>query len=144
MLVLIPEVNKDTLGIDLLEFIWKVVDVVIDTRIKIVVQLHDFFHGLCAGRGAGTIIVDLKIVKKLESVNKDPLFLVLLYLSNSYDNPYRGRILQTLSGYRSGPKLQGLMAEFWLHQTGVTCQNGFHGPQFRVTRGKTWGVMVLT
>ena len=47
----------DTQGIDLLEVVWKLVEAVIDTRIKPVVQFHDVFHRFSAGRGAGTAIM---------------------------------------------------------------------------------------
>ena len=52
MLVIIPKVNADTQVIGLLELVWKVVEVVKDTQIKSVVQLHDVLHRFYAGRGA--------------------------------------------------------------------------------------------
>ena len=45
VLVLIPKVNADTRGIGLLEVVWKVVEAVIDTWIKSLVQ----FHNECTG-----------------------------------------------------------------------------------------------
>ena len=61
VLVLIQKLKTDTWVIGLLEVVWKVVEVVIDTRIKTVVQFHNFLHGFCAGRGAETTIMDLKL-----------------------------------------------------------------------------------
>ena len=45
VLVLIPKVNADNGGIRMLEIVWKVVEAVIDTQIKAVVQFHDVLHG---------------------------------------------------------------------------------------------------
>ena len=75
--------------------------------------------------------MDLKLAQELASVDQHPLFLVLLELSKTYDNLDWGRLLQTIEGYGAGPKLQGLLAELWTRQQVVTCQNGFHGPQFQ-------------
>ena len=45
VLVLIPKANADNGGIRMLEIVWKVVEAVIDTQIKAVVQFHDVLHG---------------------------------------------------------------------------------------------------
>ena len=52
----------------MLEVVWKVMEAVIDARIKIVVQFHDVLHGFCTGRDAGTVIIELKLAHELESV----------------------------------------------------------------------------
>ena len=72
VLVLIPKVNTDTRGIGLLGVAWKVVEGVIDTRVKSAVQFHYVLHGFHAGRGAATAIMELKIAQDLESVYQDP------------------------------------------------------------------------
>ena len=81
VLFLIPKVNTDTWGIGLLEVLWKVVEAVIGTRIKSVVQFHDFLHVFCAGRGKGNAIMEFKPDQELESVDQDPSSTLLLYLS---------------------------------------------------------------
>ena len=63
MLVLILKVNADTWGIGILEVFWKVVEVVINTRIKSVVQIHDVLHRFHAGRGEWTAIMELKLAQ---------------------------------------------------------------------------------
>ena len=45
-------------------------------------------------------------------------------------------------GYGAGPKMQGILAEFWSRGEVVTFQNGFHGPQFLLTQETTQGVLV--
>ena len=62
VLVLIPKVNTDTKGIGMLEVVWKVVEAVINTRIKLVFQFHDVLHGFFAGRETRTTIMELKLV----------------------------------------------------------------------------------
>ena len=104
MLILTPKVNVNTLGIVLLEVVWKVMKAVIYTQIKTVVQLHDVLHRLFLGRDTGTAIMVIKLAQKLASVDQDPIFLVFLDLSKSYDNLDCGRLLQTLAGKRAGPK----------------------------------------
>ena len=69
VLVLIPIINMDTWGIELLEVFWKVVKAVIYTQIKTVVHLHNFLHGFCAGRGTGTAIMEIIISHELSSVD---------------------------------------------------------------------------
>ena len=59
----------------------------------------------------------------------------------AYDNLDRGQLLQTLAGYRAGPKLWRLLGNFWSHQEEFTRQNGFHGPQLRATRGTQHGLL---
>ena len=60
VMVLIPKGNADTRGISILYVVCKVVDAVIDTRIKTVVQLHNVLHRFCARMGTGTTIMELK------------------------------------------------------------------------------------
>ena len=113
MLVMIPKGNLDTRGIGLLEVVWKVAETVFDTRIKSVVQFHNVLHGFCAGRGTCTAIMELKLAQELASVDQDKIFLVFLDLRKACGNLDRGRLLKTIEGYGEGPKLQGLLAEFF-------------------------------
>ena len=69
MLVLIPKRNADTRGIRLLEVVWKVVEAVIDTRIKTVILFYNVLHGFSAGRDTGTTTMELKLAQELEIVN---------------------------------------------------------------------------
>ena len=63
VMVLIPKLNADTRKVGLQEVVWKVVEVVIHTQIISVLQFHDILHGFCAGRGAGTDIMGLKLAQ---------------------------------------------------------------------------------
>ena len=137
MLVLIPKGNADTREIRLLEVVWKVAEVVINTWIKSAAEFHDVLNGFRAGRGRGTAIMELKLDQELASVDQDPFFLVFLDPRKAYDNLDQGRLLKTIEGYGEGSKLWSLLAYFWSIQEVVTHQNGFHGLQLRATRGTT-------
>ena len=63
---------------------WKVVGAIIDTRLRESVHLYNVLHGLKKGRGTGTAILDLKLAQELASLDREPLFLVFLYLQKSY------------------------------------------------------------
>ena len=103
--VLTPKGKADTREIGMIEILWKVVESIIKTNIKTVVTFHDVLHGFRIRRGTGTAIMENNMAQDLSSIDQDPLFLVFLYLRKAYDNLYYGRILHTLEGYRSGPKM---------------------------------------
>ena len=86
---------------------------VIDTWIKTLLQFHDVLHGFHGRKGAGTAIMELKLAQELASMDQDPLFLICLNLMKAYNNPYHVRLLQMLAGYGEGPKIWGLLAEIW-------------------------------
>ena len=74
--------------------------------------------------------MEFKLDQEFESVDQDPLLLVLLDLRKVYINLDWGRLLQTIEGYGAGPKLQGLLTKFWLRQKVITYQNDFYNLQF--------------
>ena len=80
MLVLVTNINSDAQEIGLLGIIYKVVEVVIDTLVNAIFQLHYVLHGFHGGRVTGTDIVELKLLQDLASMYQDPLFLVFLDL----------------------------------------------------------------
>ena len=139
VLVLISKGTTNTQGIGLLETLWKVVEVLINTRLRVSLQLHDVLHGFRAGRGVGTAIMELKLAPELASIDQDPLFLVLLYLRKAYDTVDWERLLVTLEGYGTFPSLCGLLNTFWGRQQVVPRQNGFYRPYFPATRGTKQG-----
>ena len=55
-------------------------------------------------------IMELNMTQELADIYQEPLFLVFLYLREEYDNLDPSIILQTLMGYRAGPKMGGLLA----------------------------------
>ena len=65
ILLLIPKSTTNTRGIDLLDTLWKVVEALIDTRIRASLQMHDVLHGFRSGRGTGTTIMGIKLSQEL-------------------------------------------------------------------------------
>ena len=70
------------------------------------------------------------------------LFLVLLGLRKVYNSVERGRRIQTLEGYGTGPRLCDILVIFLVHQKVVPLQNGYHRPAFLATQGTTHGGIV--
>ena len=85
VLVLIPKGTMDTWGIGLLETFWKMIAVLIDTRLRVSLQFHDVLHGFRVIKEIGTTITELKLAKELTIMSQDSLLLVLLELRKSYD-----------------------------------------------------------
>ena len=139
ILVLIPKGTTNTRCIGLLEIPWKVVEVLIDTRLCASLQMHKVLHGFRSRRGMGTAIMELNISQELSIIDKDPLFLVFLDLRKAYDTVHWDRLLITLEGYGEGPRMCGILEIFWDYQQVVPIQNGFHGLAFPYKRGTTNG-----
>ena len=78
ILLLIPKDDTYNRGIGLLELLWKVVEVIIDTRLRASFHLHSFLHGFCIGKGIGTEILEMNLAQELASVDQDPILLSLL------------------------------------------------------------------
>ena len=70
ILALIPKVNMDTWGIGLLGFLCNVVEAIINTRLRESLRFHDVLHGLHAGKGIGTAILELNLAQELASVDQ--------------------------------------------------------------------------
>ena len=87
--------------------------------------------------------MDITMSQELVSIDQDPLLLVFLELRKVYDTLDRRFLLKTLEGYRSGPKLHGILVEFWESQWVVTRKRGYPGPQFWENRSTTQGVLEL-
>ena len=83
----------------------------------------------------GMSILELKLEQELASLEQDLIFAVFLDLSKVYDSFDRGRLLQTLGGYGSGPQLQVLLKDFFDNLEVVTWKGRFHGPLFHTSRG---------
>ena len=139
VLVLIPKGATYTIGIVLLDTLWKVVEALVDTRLRASLQMHDILHMFRARRGMRTAIIELFFPQELASIDQDTLCLVYLDLRKAYDTVDRDRLLITLEGYGAGPCLCGILETFRYWQRVVPKQNGFHGPVFHVTRGTTQG-----
>ena len=137
VLFLIPKGTNYTRFIGLIDTLWKVLEVIIDTRLRSSLQMHDVLHRFRDRRGTRTAIMELKLAQELSSIDHDPLFLVFLDLMKAYDTLDREHLLMTLEGYGAGPGRFGLLETFWSRQQVVPIHNGFHGPDLPATRGTT-------
>ena len=61
IVVLLPKGGGDYRGIGLLEVAWKVIEKILDERLKSI-PLHDALHGFRQKRGCGTGIMEAKLV----------------------------------------------------------------------------------
>ena len=136
-MVLIPKGNTDTRYIDLLETLWKVVEALIDTRLRVSLHTNGVLHRFRSGTGKETDIMELQIAHDISRIDQDPLFVVFLDLSKAYYNMDWDHFLITLEGYGAGPWICGLLETFWDCQHVVLRKNSFHGPDLPATRGTT-------
>ena len=60
-MLLIPKGTTDKRDIDLLDTLWKVVEVLVDTCLRASLQMHNTLHGLRDRIGTGTAIMELNI-----------------------------------------------------------------------------------
>ena len=96
-------------------------------------------------RSFGTLVSD-GTISVLESMGTYPSYPVyeswigVLSQGHGWLVPY-GTVQKgtNLEGYGAGPRMRGMLAELRECQEMVTRQNGYHGPQFRVTCGTTQG-----
>ena len=62
------------------------------------------------------VILEMKLVQELSSVDQEPQFLILLDLIKAYGNVDCGRLLMMLEGYGTGPHMCRLLSVFWDQQ----------------------------
>ena len=130
ILVLIPKGSTDHRGINLFDALWKLIDIIMDTRLTAAIRLQEFLHGFVARKGTPTASIQVKLAQELASVEQEPLFLVFLDLRKAHNTVDRPRALQTYREYGMGPRMCRLLGNFWEWQQVVAQQQGFHGPVF--------------
>ena len=138
IVVLIPKGGGDYHGIGLLEVSWKVIEGVIDGRLK-GVALHDSLHGFREKRGCGTGIMEAKLTQQLAFVEQCPLYGVFLDLRKAYDAMDRSRCLLILKDCGVGFKTLRLIQRFWDGSVLVCRASGCYGEPFKARRGVTQG-----
>ena len=138
IVVLISKGSGDYRGIGLLEVAWKVIEGVIDERLK-GVALHDSLHGFREKRGCGTGIMEAKLTQQLAFVEQCPLYGVFLDLRKAYDAMDRSRCLLILKDCGVGFKTLRLIQRFWDGSVLVCRASGCYGEPFKARRGVTQG-----
>ena len=105
VIVLLLKGRGDYRGVGLLDPIWKVLEVVMDNRLKIL-HYHDcLLHGFLAGRGTGTTATEVKLAQLLAYIEQVPLYGVFNDLQKAYDEMDKGRCLDILEAYGVGRKM---------------------------------------
>ena len=66
--VLIPKGGGDYRGIGLVEVVWKVVTLILNSQFTTSTTLHNVLHGLREGRGTGITSLEAKLIHKLTSM----------------------------------------------------------------------------
>ena len=111
VVVLLPKGGGDFRGIGLLEPFWKVIEIIMDGRLKSI-ELHDCLHGFLAGRGTGTAITEVKLTQQLAYLDQAPLYGIFIDLRKAYDAMDRGRCTEIMKGYGVGPNILRLIQFF--------------------------------
>ena len=141
-MVLLPKGSGGYRGIGLLEIIWKLMSLIVDSRLKESIVFHDTLHGFCRTRGTGTGVMEAKLSQQLAVLRQEPFYAIFLDLKKAYDALDRKRTLAILEGYGVGPNVIQLLRNFWEQQQVVAKQSGFFGEAFPATRGVTQGDIV--
>lgn len=81
--MLILKGDNNLRGIGLLEVAWKVIEGVMDRRIK-GVELHDSLYRFRQKRGCGTWTLEAKLVQQMASIEQCPLYSLFLDIRKAY------------------------------------------------------------
>jgi hypothetical protein len=138
IVVLLPKGGGDFRGIGLLEPFWKVMEIIMDSRLH-VVEFHDCLHGFVKGKGCGTAGIEAKLVQQLAFIEQHPLYVIFIDLKKAYDAMDRERCREILVGYGVGPNMLRLILFFWDNALLVCRASGRYGPEFQANRGVTQG-----
>ena len=143
ILVLIQknEVNQFR-GIGLLEVVWKLIASIINKRLMRNIEFHDGIHGFRPGRGTGTATLEAKLLMQMAACKDIPLYQVFLDLTKAYDTLDRGRTIEILKAYGTGPNTIRLLERYWLKNFLVLKQSGFFGAPFQAHREITQGDII--
>ena len=127
ILACLPKRDGGHRGIGLLETIWKLVQAIIDNRIKKAIKFHDALHGFCFRRGTGTALIEMKLHRELADMLGKILYQVFLDLKKAFDTINRERLLQVMAAYGVGPRLLQLIRAYWEIQKLALRQGGYYG-----------------
>ena len=70
ILILIPQGKTNNSRISLLDTLYKVVESIIDTCLKVCINFHDVLHRFRVGRGTDIAILELKLVQELAIIDQ--------------------------------------------------------------------------
>ena len=85
VVVLIPKGLGGYRGIFLVEVVWKVVMVILNSCLAAYITFHDILREFQADRGTGTASLEAKILQQLTSMREEVMYVIFLGMYNSYD-----------------------------------------------------------
>ena len=89
ILVLVHKGTRGTRGIVLQDTLCKLVEAIIDTRLRASLQFHDVLHRFRTERGTSMATMELKLAQYVTKINHNPLLLLLIDLRKSYNTVHR-------------------------------------------------------
>ena len=136
--VLIPNGGGDYRGIRLLEPIWKVIERVMDKRLE-AIALHDSLLSCPNGQGAGTAVIEAKLMQQIAHIEQAPFYGVFIDLKKVFDAMDQEHCLLILEGHGVGPNMRRLIRHFWDEATNVCRASGNYGAPFKAGRSVNQG-----
>jgi hypothetical protein len=82
IIILIPIGSCDYRGIGLLEPVWKIIERVMDQRLK-AIAFYESLHGCRDGKGTGTAVIQAKLAQQLAHLEQCPFYGILLDLKKA-------------------------------------------------------------
>ena len=113
VVVLIPKGGGDYHVIGLVEVVWKAVAAIINRRFTALTTYHEYLHGFWAGRGMGTVTLEVKLLHQVTAMSEEILHTIFLYLHKAYKTSDRSRCLEILEGYGKGTRAICLLHWYW-------------------------------
>jgi len=138
IVIFIPKGGGNYCGIGLLEPFWKVIEILLDRRLK-VIDFHNSLHGFLQGRGCGTTTMEAKLVQQFAYLEQQALYGVFVDLKKAYDAMDRERCIELLKEYGVGPRMMPMIIFFWDDAMMVCRATGNYGEPFQGFRGVTQG-----
>ena len=71
-MILLLNQQEVYMGISLVEVIWKIINTIINTYLRVAISLHDSQHGFRQG-GGGTATLESKLAQHLAGIFREPL-----------------------------------------------------------------------
>ena len=84
IVVLIPKGGGDYRGIGLMEPMWKVLEIVMVSRMR-AIEFHDCLHGSVPKRGTGTATTEVKLAQQLAYLEQEPWYGIFVDLRKAFD-----------------------------------------------------------
>ena len=124
-MVLILKGGGDYLSIGLVEVIWKTMAVIPNCRFTSNITYHDFLHRFRAGRGTGTVTLEVKLIQQVSALREAVLHAIFLDLHTAYYALDRSMCMGILEGYVVRPMALRLLRRYWERLKMVARAGGF-------------------